>query len=219
MMETEIRNRPSFAHVVVHMNPGDRVVAESDAMASMTPGVRMRARMAGGFFTALVRRMFGGESFFVNEFDTERGGDLVLTNPTPGDVMCVDVTHRRLFLEAGAFLACEPGVELGVGFAGFTSMFTGEGLFRLWAAGQGRLWFGAYGGIIERDITDELVVDSGHLVAYEDSLSLSLGLAGGVFSSLFSGEGVVARLRGRGKVYLQSRSLDALASWTNGNIF
>ena len=90
-----------------------------------------------------------------------------------------------------------------------------EGLFRLKVSGRGQVWFGAYGGIFARDVRDEYVVDSGHLVAYEPSINISLGMAGGVFSSVLSGEGLVARVRGPGRIYLQSRSMAGLAGWLN----
>lgn len=218
-MEAQIRNKPSFANVLVRLKAGEGLVAEADAMASMSASIEMKARMAGGFFTALARRLFGGESFFVNEFATQSQGELILTQPVPGDITSVVLNGNALYLQPGAFLACEPGVQLGVGWAGLASFIAREGLFRLRASGTGRLWFGAYGGIIEREVEGELIVDSGHLVAYEPTLSLSMGLAGGLLTSLLSGEGLVSRLRGRGKVYLQSRSLSGLAAWTNSHLF
>lgn len=217
-MEAEIRNRPSFANVRVQMRAGDGLVAESGAMASMSSTVEMKARMAGGFFSAVARRFFGGESFFVNEFATASEGELVLTNSYPGDIACVPLQGTGLFLQPGAFIACEPGVQLSVSWAGIASFVGREGLFRLQASGTGQLWFGAYGGIVEREIDGELVVDSGHLVAYEPTLSLSMGMAGGIFSSIFSGEGLITRVRGRGKIYLQSRALSGLAGWTNSHL-
>jgi uncharacterized protein (TIGR00266 family) len=218
-MEAEIRNKPSFANVLVRMRAGDGLVAEADAMASMSASIEMTARPAGGFFTALGRRLFGKESFFVNEYATQSQGELVLTQPVPGDIACVKLNGESLFLQPGAFLACEPGVKLGVSWAGLASFVAREGLLRLKASGSGMLWFGAYGGISEKEVDGELIVDSGHLVAYEPTLSLHMGLAGGLFSSIFSGEGLVTRVRGRGKVYLQSRSLGGLAAWTNSNIY
>ncbi|MCP4815412.1 MAG: AIM24 family protein, partial [Planctomycetaceae bacterium] len=62
------------------------------------------------------------------------------------------------------------------------------------------------------------VVDSGHLVAYEPTCRLKMGMAGGIFSSFFSGEGLVTRVHGPGRVYLQSRSMDGLKGWTNGHL-
>ena len=70
-------------------------------------------------------------------------------------------------------------------------------------------------GIFTREVSSEVVVDTSHLVAYEPTVGLRMGLAGGIFSSFFSGEGLVSRVSGRGRVYLQSRSLSGLASWTN----
>jgi uncharacterized protein (TIGR00266 family) len=217
-VESEIRNKPSFANVLVKLESGDSIVAESDAMASMSTSIELRTRFNGGFFRALLKRLLGKESLFVNEFSTSGKGELVLTQPFPGDIECIDLGGNALYLQPGAFLACEPSVNLGLGWAGFASFIGREGLFRLKVSGQGKVWFGAYGGIFVREIEGEYVVDSGHLVAYEPTVSLKVGLAGGVFSSFFSGEGLVTRVRGPGRIYLQSRSMSGLASWVNAHI-
>lgn len=218
-METETRNRPAFANVKVVLDPGDRLIAESGAMASMTAQVQLKARWNGGFLQAVLRRLFGNESLFVNEITSPSRGEIILSQPLPGDVECLELRGTTLYLQPGAFLCCESGVQLGVGWAGLASFIGGEGLFRLRVSGHGKVWFGAYGGIFSQEVTDELVVDTGHLIAYEPSISLSMGLAGGIFSSFFSGEGLVTRVRGPGRVYLQTRSMDGLAAWTNSHIF
>ena len=217
-MEIEIRNRPSFANLLVRLMRGDRIVTESDAMASMTSGIQLRTRFNGGFFAALARRFLGGESLFINEFSATESSELVLTQPFPGDIECLELKGNSLFLQPGAFLACEPGVALGLGYAGLSSFIAREGLFRLRVGGHGRIWFGGYGGIIAKEIQGEYLVDSGHLVAYEPTVSLRLGMAGSIFSSLFSGEGLVLRLRGPGRVYLQTRSMGGLAAWVNSHL-
>jgi uncharacterized protein (TIGR00266 family) len=217
-MQIEIRNRPSFANLLVRLVRGDRIVTESDAMASMSSSITLQTRWNGGFFRAILRRLFGGESLFVNEFSSEQGGELVLTQPTPGDIECVELKGNTLFLQPGAFLACDPTVEFGLGYAGLRSFVAREGLFRLKVSGHGRVWFGAYGGIVPKDVQAEYVVDSGHLVAYEPTVQLRLGLAGGIFSSLFGGEGLVLRISGPGRIYLQTRSLQGLAAWVNNHL-
>jgi uncharacterized protein (TIGR00266 family) len=217
-MQIQIRNRPSFANLLVRLARGDRIIAESDAMASMSSSISLQTRWNGGFFRAILRRLFGGETLFVNEFSTESDGELVLTQPMPGDIEVVELKGQTLYLQPGAFLACDPTVEFGLGYAGLRSFIAREGLFRLKVSGQGRVWFGAYGGILEKDVQGEYVVDSGHLVAYEPTLELRLGMAGGLFSSFFSGEGLVMRIRGQGRIYLQSRSIQGLASWVNSHL-
>jgi uncharacterized protein (TIGR00266 family) len=173
----------------------------------------------GGFLLGLLLKFFGGESLFVNTFKTvKEKAQLVLTQGTPGDIQEVQLNNQTLLLQPGAFIAATAGIKIGVGWAGFASFIGREGLFRLKVSGTGTLWFGAYGGIFEREIDREYVVDTGHLVAYEPTISLKMALAGGIFSSFFSGEGLVSRVQGQGRIYLQSRSMDGLASWTNGHL-
>lgn len=218
-MHSEIRHRPAFAALFLRLRPGDKIVAESDAMASMSPRVQMRTRFSGGFFRALMRRFFGRETLFVNEFSCAEGeGELVLTQPTPGDIAELELRGNSLYLQPGAFIACSAEVELGLGWAGLRSWFSGEGLFRLKVSGQGKVWFGAYGGIFSKEVQGEYLVDSSHLVAYEPTVRLRLGLAGGLFSSFFGGEGFVSRMQGQGRIYLQSRSFEGLTAWTNGHL-
>lgn len=218
-METRIHDRPAFANVRANLSSQDSIVAESDAMASMSKDIRIKPRWNGSFIQAILRKLFGGESLFINEFTTPTSGSLVLTQPMPGDIEEVSLHETTLYLQPGAFLCCESSVQLGMGWAGIASLVGGEGLFRLKVSGTGRIWFGAYGGIYAQEVAEELVVDTGHLVAYEPSIGLRMGLAGGIFSSFFSGEGLVTRVRGPGRVYLQSRSLKGLASWANGHIY
>ena len=218
-METEIRNKPSFANIHMKLGPGDMVIAEADAMASMSSTIDIKTKWSGGFTKAVLRRVFGSESMFVNVFSTESEGELVLTQPFPGDIECLDLKGNTLYLQPGAFLACEPGVKLGLGWAGVRMLIAREGLFRLKVSGTGRVWFGAYGGIFEREIGEEYVVDSGHLVAYEPSIKIRIGMAGGIFSSFFSGEGLVTKVTGPGRIYMQSRSFGGLAAWANSHLW
>lgn len=218
-METAIRSRPSFAHILVKLQPGESIIAEADAMASMSSSIQITTRWSGGFFGAIAKRMFGGEGLFVNEFSANAAGHVVLTQGMPGDIECIELKGTTLFLQPGGFLACEPGVKLGLGWAGFSSWMGGEGMFRLKVSGTGKIWFSAYGGIFEREITDEYIVDSGHLVAYEPTIDIRVGLAGGIFSSFFGGEGLVTKVRGPGKIYLQSRNFSALTAWVNSHLW
>ena len=217
-MQAEIVNKPSFANIVVRLNAGDKIIAEADAMASMSASVQMQTRWSGGMFGAILKRVFGGESLFVNEFSSQEPAELVLTQGLPGDIECIELKGTSLFLQPGAFLACEPGVSLGLKWAGIASLVGGEGLFRLRVSGTGRIWFSAYGGIFTREITDEYIVDTGHLVGYEPTINIRVGMAGGIFSSFFGGEGLVTKVRGPGRIYMQSRNFSGLTAWMNAHI-
>lgn len=213
--------RPAFATVEIKLAPGDRFTAESDAMASMSPNVAFDTRTSGGFFTALKKKILGGESFFVNDFYLEEGseGEVVLTQNAPGDISCVEISASSICLQPGAFIAYSGDINMGTRFAGIKSLIAREGLFKLQLGGTGKVWFGSYGGIIEKEVKGEYLVDTSHLVAYEPQLKLQVQMAGGIFSSFFSGEGFITRVEGNGKIYLQSRSLSGLASWINPRLW
>jgi len=220
-MKTTIEGGSAFAYINVDLDPGETVVAESDAMSSMAADLDMVAKLNGGFFGAIFKKFLGGESLFVNHFtnNTSETKRVTIVQATPGNVRTVELQGQEYCLQPGAFIACEPGVKLGMKWAGFASFFAREGLFKLTVGGKGTVWYGAYGGLMEKEVDGEYIVDTGHLVAYEPQMKLKIQLAGGIFGSLFGGEGFVSRLEGKGKIIIQSRSLGGLADWINPRLY
>ncbi|HEX4937376.1 MAG TPA: TIGR00266 family protein [Candidatus Kapabacteria bacterium] len=216
-MKAEIKGGPAFAYMDVELAPGDTITTESNAMSSMDASLELRSRFNGGFFIALLRKFLGGETLFINDFSnpTEQPRRLTLVQPTPGDVRCIELNGNTLYLQPGAFLACTPGVKIGVVFAGFISWLAREGLFRIAVSGNGKVWYGAFGALLEKEIDGEYIVDTSHLVSYEPGIKLKLQLAGGIFSSLFGGEGLVTRVVGKGKIVIQTRSISGITGWIN----
>jgi uncharacterized protein (TIGR00266 family) len=220
----KIRYKPSFAAIFVTLAPGESITAEAGAMTSMDGQLSMKTEFSGGFFSALMKKFFGGESLFVNRFinQTKSHLQVVLTQPTIGDIEAIELqSDRQICFQSGAYIAHTKGLKIGVGWAGFASWFAGEGLFKLKASsnGKGVVFFGAYGGITKKTITGDFVVDSGHLVAYEPGIKMSVGMAGGLFGSITSGEGFVNKLSGKGDIYLQSRSIDGLVKFLRPKLF
>lgn len=212
-MRYEIRYKPAFATAFMTLQPGESIIAEAGAMASMDGALTVTTQFSGGLIPALLRKFFGGESLFVNVFKNQssRPLEVVLTQSTIGDVEVMELkSGETLCLQPGAYIASSSSTKLGVQWAGLSSLFAGEGLFRLTVKGPGLLLFGAYGGIQKYQVNGEFVVDSGHLVAYPPQIKMNIGLAGGLVGSVTSGEGLVNRLKGQGTIYLQSRSVDGL---------
>lgn len=219
-MDVQISGSPSFSHLNVQLGPNESLLTESGAMASMDHGVQLTSKAKGGFFVALMRKVFGGESFFLNTYENKGQGSksLVLSQPLPGDIACKELKGDSLYFQPGAFICCTKGVKLQTKWAGFKSLIAGEGLFRLMATGTGKVWFGCFGAIVKKQIKGEYIVDTGHLVSYPPEIKLNLQLSGGIFSSFFSGEGFVARMEGSGEITLQTRSKGGLVGWLNPRI-
>lgn len=218
-MRSEISGSPSFSHVHVDLSPGETVIAEAGAMQSMSAEMDIKAKTNGGFLSALGKKFFGGESFFVNYFtnNDDRPRRVTIAQDVPGEIIELHLKDDgdEICLQKGSYLASTEQVKVKTTWAGFISWVAGEGLVKLKAVGPGTLWYGAFGGIIKREVDGDLKVDDGHLVAYSPSLKLKLAMAGGFFSSIFGGEGLVTRLVGKGTVYIQTRSIKGLAAWLN----
>ncbi len=211
-MHATLEGGDAFAYIQVELAPGETIIAEADAMSSMSADLTMKAR-----FNGLAKSLLGGESFFVNHFTNHTSGPrrLTLVQSTPGSIRQVQLQGETLCMQPGAYIASTPDVKIGTRWAGLVSGLAREGFFKLTASGTGTVWYGAYGGLLERTVEGECVVDTSHLVAYEPQLKLKIQLAGGLFSSLFGGEGFVTRIEGHGKFVIQTRSIDGLANWLN----
>jgi len=216
-MKAETKGSFAFAYVDVDLEPQESLITESDAMASMDANIDLKASFNGGFIRGLLRKYLGGESLFISRFtnNTDKARRLTIVQPTPGEIRCVELNGEELNLQPGAFLACTDGVKLGLKWAGIVSFIAREGLFKMQVSGTGKVWYGAYGALLEKEIDGEYIVDTSHLVAYDPSIKLKLQLAGGIFSSFFGGEGLVTRVVGKGKIVIQSRSISGLAGWLN----
>ncbi|MDH3348852.1 MAG: TIGR00266 family protein [Desulfobulbaceae bacterium] len=220
-MKTQLKGGPAFAYLDVDLESGESVIAESDAMSSMAAEIDLEAKLNGGFFKAILRKYLGNESFFINKFtnNTEKLRRVTLVQPWPGDIRAAELNGDTLYMQPGAFLACTEGVKIGLQWAGFVSFIAREGLFRIVVSGNGTVWYGAYGALLEKEVDGEYIVDTSHLVAYDPTIKLKLQLAGGIFSSFFGGEGLVTRVVGKGKIIIQSRSLTGLTGWINPKLF
>lgn len=217
-MRAEIKGGTAFSYIDIDLSPGDAIVTESDAMSSMDADIALKAIFNGGFFRGLLRKYLGGESLFVSHFknNTQKNRRLVLVQPTPGEIRCIELgANDVLNLQPGAFLACTEGVTLGLRWAGLVSFIAREGLFKVQVKGSGKVWYGAYGALLEKEIDGEYIVDTSHLVAYDQGIKLNLQMAGGLFSSILGGEGLVTRVSGKGKIVVQTRSLSGLGAWLN----
>ena len=216
-MKTAVEFDPSYAMLTVDLEPGEAIKAEPGAMV-LQQGVEMKTGTGGGGLFGGFKRMLGGESFFVNTFTAEAsGGQVSLAPSSPGDIGDFDLhPGTNLFVQSGSFLACTENVQTDTQFQGFKGLFSGESLFfiRVYSMeGMGTVYYNSYGAIkkIAVEPGRELVVDTGHLVAFTDDVDYSIGKVGGIRSFIAGGEGLVMKFRGNGDVWVQSRNLASLA--------
>ncbi len=214
-----IEHSPAYASLVLNIPANQTVLVEASAMAAMDSGLEMKSKIKGGLLKG-VGRMLGGESLFINEFTSQgRDAELYISPGVPGDIQHYYLTDEcNLMVQSLGFVACSPNIELDSKFQGFKGFFSGESLFLLRAKGTGDFWFRSYGGIIEVPVAGDYIVDTGYIVAFEDTLDYEVELMGGLsFNSLktgiFGGEGLVCRFGGEGRLWIQTRNINPLLNF------
>ena len=219
-MNIDVKYRPVNSIAQVQLNAGEQVIAEPSAMIGMSTNVTMETGMRkssksddGGLLGSIAnaaKQMLGGESFFTNTFTAGDGpGEVLLAPALCGDIIVEEVPESGITMQSGAYVANTAGVDVEAQMGGATTFFGGEGLFVLEATptapGQ-YVVIGAFGGVEEMQVDGSMVIDNGHLVAWDSHLQMNLQKASsGWIGSILSGEGKVFNISGQGRVWIQTR--------------
>ncbi len=213
----------------IELDPGESAVAEAGAMVWKDASVAMSTVFGdgrgaeGGFMGKLLgagKRLVTGESLFTTVFTQQGQGRarVAFSAPVPGAILPIKLSDLggTLICQKDSFLAAAKGVSIGVQFQRkmLTGLFGGEGFIMQKLEGDGWVFVQMGGTIVERELAagEELHVDTGCLAAYTPTVDFDIMTAGGVKSMLFGGEGMFfARLRGPGKVWIQSLPFARLA--------
>ncbi|MCH7311842.1 MULTISPECIES: TIGR00266 family protein [unclassified Acinetobacter] len=219
-----------FLHVA--MRRGDKIYCESNAMVMMEDPLELKGRLQGGLMQSLLRRFANDESLFQQHIEAVRGdGDCLLSAALDGDMQILDVGATQYILSDGAFVAAHNSVEikarlnssLGGAFFGNTG-----GFLVMETSGQGQVVVAGCGTLFEIEVepNKEIVIDNGHVVCWDSRLNYSLsvstsqssGLLGNLMNSVMSGEGMVLRFSGKGKVVICSRNRQNLLAWLQSKL-
>lgn len=215
-MQIQLKHQPSYSLGIATLDPNEQVRVESGAMVSYSEGISIETKSEGGLFGGL-KRMVGGESFFQNVYTAPpQGGEITVAPALPGDMFVVTINNgETLYLQSGAFIASEKGVTTDTGWGGSRGFFGGAGLILLKVTGVGELIAGCYGAIEQRTLAagQKYNVDTGHIVGFDGTITFNVKRVGNWKSTILSGEGLVCELTGPGRVYMQTRSEEALIGY------
>lgn len=220
-MKTELLYRPAFAAARVQIGPGEAVRAEGGAMLSMDSSVQIETQATGGLMRSLKRSVLGGESFFMNTFRSPNGAAELLFAPSlPGDLVTVDLQGTPLLVNSGSFLVAEEAVTIDTKWKGGKGFFATSSFFMLELGGRGQAVLSAYGALhsVELGAGEHYTVDTGHIIAFPESMGYTIRRIGGMKSTLFSGEGLVVDFTGPGNILLQTRSQGDFLAWLIPNL-
>ncbi len=215
--------------VRVKLKPGQELIAEAGKMVYKTVNVEWQTTMTGsGIGEKLIgalKRKLTGESLFLTHFRTTEGeGQVGFAGDFPGRIQPFDLAAgQSVLVQRDGFIMAESTVKLDIAFtkrlgAGF---FGGEGFILQKLTGPGIAFIHAGGDFIEFELRagETIQVDTGCVVAFDESVHYDVQFAGGISASIFGGEGLfLATLRGPGKAILQTMTLSKLRRELGGGV-
>ena len=215
--------------VRIKLKPGQEIYAEAGKMVYKTPSVEWQTQMAGEglgqkLFGALKRKL-AGESLFMTHFRPSGGeGEIGLAGDFPGRIQVFELAaEQSILVQRDGFIVAEHTVQFDIAFtkrlgAGF---FGGEGFILQKLTGPGVAFIHAGGDLVEFELGagEILQVDTGCIVAFDESVTYDVQLAGGIKTGLFGGEGLfLATLQGPGKAIIQTMTLAKLRRELGGGL-
>lgn len=219
--------------VKIELDPGEALVAEAGSMMYLEDDIALQtifgdgSQQQGGIMGALLgagKRLLTGESLFMTVFQNQGRvkRKAAFAAPYPGKIVAVQLSELggELLAQKDSFLVAAKGVSIGIAFTRRfgAGLFGGEGFILQKLQGDGLAFVHAGGTLEERTLGagETLRVDTGCIVAMQNTVSYDIQMVGGIKTALFGGEGLFfATLRGPGRVWLQSLPFSRLA----GRIF
>ena len=203
---------------VVELDVQEFVQADAGSMFFMEGNIDMDLRLPGGWVGGL-KRLFVGESFMLPVFKSKSNGSKVgFAPPYPGKILTLDVSPEKIWqAQKDSFLFAHGNVAINISFikkfkVGF---FGGEGFVLEKFTGNGKVFINCGGMAIERTLgeNETIQVDTGCVVAFEETVKYDIARVKNIKTAIFGGEGLfLTTLTGPGKVFLQSLPWSRLVS-------
>lgn len=196
--------------VRLDLEPGEPVWASRGSLMSYSADVHWQLRVPGGLGGAL-RRSLAGEGVSLTFISTESHHQHVrLASSAPGHIADWDLSHGPVITTRGSFLAAwgDPiDIDVIIARRAGAAFFGGAGLFLQRISGRGTALIHGSGDFVIHDLApqEQIVVSTGHLAAFADTVDYDIQGVRGCRNVLFGGEGLfMTRLTGPGRVLLQS---------------
>ncbi len=207
----------------LEFDPGEFLWASKGSIVAYTPGLNWRLRVPGGLEGAF-RRSLAGEGVSLTYLDTQQSGQVALLAANmPGKIQTWDLqTDGPVIATRGSFLAAwgeDVNINVTIARRAGAAFFGGAGLFLQKLSGVGTVLIHGSGDFEERrlDSGESLLVSTGNLAAFADTVDYNIKGVGGCLKIVFGGEGLfMTRLEGPGRVLLQTLKRGVAQATTKG---
>ncbi len=204
----------------INIEPTFKIFAEAGKMVYTRGNVSMESRMPEEEGTGFLGRVMGagkralaGESLFFTYY--EGTGEAGFAGDFPGRILPIGLSNQTMMAQKDAFIAAIGDIDISIAMQKKIggALFGGEGLIVEKLSGDGVVFIHAGGDLVTFELAagETMKIDTGSVVAWEDSVAYDVQMAGSIKSALFGGEGIfLTTLTGPGTIVIQTMTLSKL---------
>lgn len=205
----------------VHLDPGQEIYAEAGKMIYKSVNIDWATRATGQSFgqkiIGAIKRKLMGESLFFTYFRAGSvPGEVGFAGHYPGKIQVFELAPgQTIMVQRDGFLFAQASVTLDIAMVRRlgAGLLGGEGFILQKLSGPGAVFVHAGGDHVDFTLApgEVLQVQTGHLVAFEPTVTYDVQMVGSIRTAIFGGEGLfLTTLTGPGRVILQSLTLERL---------
>lgn len=171
-MDIKLLNSPQTAIAKITLEAHEELVAQNGSLIAMGPDLVVQTsvrRTSDGAERSLSRGLQARTMFLNNYQAGENGGEIYLAPALIGNLGHYQLGGHKLIVRQSSYLASSGRIDI---FMGYKS--TVKNSFYSWLSlvGQGDILVSAFGAIYPLDVNSKQIINSDHVVAFDNSLKL-----------------------------------------------
>ena len=197
-MKFEITQSPN-SYLILELNKYEKIIIEKGCLIFSDGEYGFKNKIEVKSYKNIISKIFGGKSLTYNIYTANEEMKMAFSAKDTAEIFSLEIDEQHpIFFYASQHFARTENIEIKLG--GLSQEFLVK------AEGSGTLFLKVYGKLIEKliDSNKPIYVDEDALIAFEEGVEYDW-ITGGIKKLITSGEGGLFKLKGKGKVWIQSR--------------
>ena len=198
-MKFEISKSPN-SYLLLELNKDEKIIIEKGCLIYSDGEYDFENKIEVESYKNIISKIFGGKSLAYNIYTANEKLKMGFSAKDTAEIFSLEI-HKQtpILFDASQHFARTIDLEIKTG--GLSQEFLVK------TEGSGILFLKAYGQIIEKlvESSKPIYIDEDSLIAFEDGIEYKW-ITGGIKKLITSGEGGLYEFRGKGKIWIQSKS-------------
>jgi len=210
-MNTKISGYPN-SYLEVQLNKGEEFIVEKGGMIFTDGTYELETKIEAKTVNNWIAKIIGGKSLTYNIYKAKSHLTMMFAPSKNADLFEIDVQKEdSILIEADVHFGRTTGLNLLLAKQGIKNTLN-DGI-KLRTDGSGILFLMGFGKILKTEINSDqpILVDQDALIAYDECLEIKT-ISKGLKELVTSGEGYLFEIKGKGRIWLQTRQEETKSS-------